>query len=149
MREMYQESPFYLREPNPVSRKRVIAPTIRGGGTMIVSGKVVRFHAIKPTLERNRYLALFHLRGFIHPTIAKRYIQGAAAGCTQGFVKCFFQVPPACLGSTAAAVQPNGLWNSRKTFFKTLYTTCCRTLYETSLTYTFHITQHNCTNVQR
>ena len=65
---------------------------------MIVSGKVVRFHAIKPTLERNRYLALFHLRGFIHPTIAKRYIQGAAAGWAQGFVNCFLKVPPCLLG---------------------------------------------------
>ena len=38
-----------------------------------------------------------------------------------GFVICFLKVPLAFLGSTAAAVQPNGLWNSQKTFCKTFF----------------------------
>ena len=39
----------------------------------------------------------------------------AAAGCIKGFVIFFLEVPLACLDSLAAAVQPNGLWNSQKT----------------------------------
>ena len=37
---------------------------------------------------------------------------------------CFLKVPLACLGSMAAAVQPNGLGNSQKTFYKTFGTSC-------------------------
>ena len=37
----------------------------------------------------------------------KEAILGGAATCSEGFVICFLQVPLACLGSTAAAVQPN------------------------------------------
>ena len=37
---------------------------------------------------------------------------------------CFLKVPLACLGSMAAAVQPNGLGNSLKTFYKTFSTSC-------------------------
>ena len=33
----------------------------------------------------------------------------AAAGCVIGFVTCFLEVPLACLGIMAAAVQPNCL----------------------------------------
>ena len=36
----------------------------------------------------------------------------------------FPEIPLSCLGSMAAAVQPNCLWNSLKTFHKTFYTTC-------------------------
>ena len=38
--------------------------------------------------------------------------------------KCFLKVTLPCMGSTAAAVQPNGLWNSQKTFYKTFGTSC-------------------------
>ena len=48
-------------------------------------------------------------------------VQSGAAGCEKGFVTCFLTVPLACLGCMAAAVQPNCLWTSQKTF----YTTCC------------------------
>ena len=47
-----------------------------------------------------------------------------AAGCEKGFVKCFLKVPLASLGSMAVVVQPNGLWNSQKTFYKTCFTSC-------------------------
>ena len=40
---------------------------------------------------------------------------GGAATCSEGFVMCFLRVPLACLGSMAAAVQPNGLGNSQFT----------------------------------
>ena len=40
-------------------------------------------------------------------------IQSGAATCEKGFVICFHKVPLICLGSMAAAVQPNGLWNSQ------------------------------------
>ena len=51
----------------------------------------------------------------------RAYMCSGYAGSSRhgkGFVKCFLKVPPACLGSTATAVQPNGLGNSRKTFYK-------------------------------
>ena len=35
-------------------------------------------------------------------------IQSGAAAYSEGFVKCFLKVPLACMGSMAAAVQPNG-----------------------------------------
>ena len=41
-------------------------------------------------------------------------------------------MPPcllACLGSMAAAVQPNSLWNSQKTFYKLFSTSCCPRVY--------------------
>ena len=37
------------------------------------------------------------------------------------FVICFPKVPLSCLGSMAAAVQPNGLWSSPRTFYKNLW----------------------------
>ena len=37
------------------------------------------------------------------------------------FCKTFLKVPLACWGSTAATLQPNGLWNSQKTFYKTSF----------------------------
>ena len=46
-------------------------------------------------------------------------IQGYSSDHGKGFVKSFLKVPLACLGSVAAAVQPNGLGNSLKTFYKT------------------------------
>ena len=49
-------------------------------------------------------------------------LQAGASGWEKDFVKCFLKVPLACLGSTAAAVQPNGLWNSKKTFYNTFFT---------------------------
>ena len=51
-------------------------------------------------------------------------VQSMAAGCEKGFVKCFLKVPLASLGSMAVVVQPNGLWNSQKTFYKTCFTSC-------------------------
>ena len=50
-------------------------------------------------------------------------IHSGASGCEKGFVKCFVKVPLAYLSSMAAAVQPIGQWNSRKTFYKTYFTT--------------------------
>ena len=44
-------------------------------------------------------------------------------------IKCFLEVPFACLGSMAAAVQPSCLWNSLKTCNKTFSWTCHPTLY--------------------
>ena len=49
-------------------------------------------------------------------------VQSGAAGCIKGFVKCFLEVPLACLGSMTAAVQHNSLYNSQKTFHKTFFT---------------------------
>ena len=40
------------------------------------------------------------------------FLQGGAATCSKGFVTCFLKVPLACLGSMAAAVQPNSQGNS-------------------------------------
>ena len=46
-------------------------------------------------------------------------IQGYSSGHRKGFVKCFMKVLLACLGSMAAAVQPNGLGSFQKIFYKT------------------------------
>ena len=46
-------------------------------------------------------------------------VPSGAATCENGFVKCFLEVPLACLGSMAAALQPNSLGNSRKKVNKT------------------------------
>ena len=46
-------------------------------------------------------------------------LSGGAATCSKGFVVCFLKVPLSCWGSMAAAVQPNSLENSQKTFYKT------------------------------
>ena len=43
---------------------------------------------------------------------------GGAATCSKGFVACFLYVPLACLGSMAAAVQPNSLGTLKKQFTK-------------------------------
>ena len=45
-------------------------------------------------------------------------IPGGAATCSEGFVVNFLKVPLACWGSNVAAVQPNSLGNSQKTFYK-------------------------------
>ena len=50
-------------------------------------------------------------------------IQSKAATCEKGFENCFLKVSLACLGSMAAAVLPSGLWNSEKTFYKTVFAT--------------------------
>ena len=55
-------------------------------------------------------------------------VQSGAAGLGKGFVTCFLEVPLACLGSMAAAVQPSYLWNSQKTCYKTFPSTCRPTL---------------------
>ena len=62
--------------------------------------------------------------------ISKRcFIQGAAAGCVQGFKKCFPRVPQAVglYCSCCAAQASRG--NFQKTLSKTLCATCCCTLY--------------------
>ena len=56
-------------------------------------------------------------------------VLGGVATCSEGFVLCFLKVPLAWLGSMAAAVQPDGLWNSPKTFYKTFGTSCRPRLY--------------------
>ena len=43
---------------------------------------------------------------------------GGAATCSEGFVACFLKVPLACLGSMAAALQPNSLGTLRNHFTK-------------------------------
>ena len=48
------------------------------------------------------------------------------ATCSKGFVICFLKVP---LLVWTAAVQPNGLWNFQKTFYKTIGTSCRPRLY--------------------
>ena len=69
----------------------------------------------------------------ISPYIRQLYIvQSGAATCSEGFVICFLEAPLACLSSITAAVQPNSLWNSQKTFYKTFRTSCCPRLYLTS-----------------
>ena len=45
-------------------------------------------------------------------------LQPGAATCFEGFVIYVFWKPPWCLGSMASAVQPNGLWNLQKRFYK-------------------------------
>ena len=50
-------------------------------------------------------------------TKSQSSVQGYSSGQGKGSVKCFFQkVPLACLGSMAAAVQPNGRGDSQKIF---------------------------------
>ena len=56
-------------------------------------------------------------------------LQSGAVGCEKGFATCFLKVPLACLGSMAAAAQPNCLWNSQKTCHKTFSSTCRPRLY--------------------
>ena len=53
---------------------------------------------------------------------SEKNLQSGAAGYVKGFVTCFLEVPLACLGSRAAAVQPNSLGNSQKTVYKTFGT---------------------------
>ena len=40
-------------------------------------------------------------------------VQSGSAGCVKGFVTSFLEVPLACLGSMATAVQHSCLWNSQ------------------------------------
>ena len=47
-------------------------------------------------------------------------------------IDLFQKVPLACLGSMAAAVQPNSLWKSQVTFFKTYSTSCLHRVYSAS-----------------
>ena len=54
---------------------------------------------------------------------------GGVATCSEGFVICFLKVPLVCLGSMAAAVQPNGLGNFQKTVYKTFGTSSRPTQY--------------------
>ena len=53
-------------------------------------------------------------------TVRVSDLLGGAATCSEGFVICFPKVSLSCLGSMAAAVQPNGLGNSQKRVNKTL-----------------------------
>ena len=67
-------------------------------------------------------------------------ILGGAATCSEGFVVCFLKVPLACLGSMAAAVQPNSPGNSQKTVNKTFGTSGRPTQYtkrDMNLSYKF------------
>ena len=68
-------------------------------------------------------------RGCMHHFQVSSTLQSGASGCEQDFAKCFLKVLHAYFCSTAAAVQPNGLWKSQKTFYKTYFTTCCPRLY--------------------
>ena len=64
------------------------------------------------------------------------HLQSVAATYSEGFVICFLKVPLAGLSRMTAAVQPNTLGNSQKTFNKTFGTSCRPTLYGVR----FHIT---------
>ena len=44
-----------------------------------------------------------------------------AGNLFRDFDKCFLKVPLACLGSMAAAVWPNSMCNTQKTFYKTCW----------------------------
>ena len=46
-------------------------------------------------------------------------LPGGAATCSEGFVVNVLKVPLACWGSNVAAIQPNSLGNSQKTFYIT------------------------------
>ena len=49
---------------------------------------------------------------------SEKHILGGAATCSEDFLTCFLKVPLPCLGSMAAAVQPNILGTLRKHFTK-------------------------------
>ena len=84
----------------------------------------------KNTLSQPLTLNL-HLRG--HTT----NLQSEVSGCEKGFVKCFQKVHLVCLGSTVAAVQPNSLRNSQKTFYKIFFTYAPDCTYGKKSTLTF------------
>ena len=66
-----------------------------------------------------------------------KVVQSGAAGYGKGFVTCFLKVLLACLGSRAAAVQPNCLWNSQKTCYNTFSSTCRPRLHNDSFSESF------------
>ena len=68
----------------------------------------------------------FHLVMTKYPlqNIRWKLLQSGAAGWGKGFVTCLLEVPLACLGSMAAAVQPSCQWNSQKTCYRTFSSTC-------------------------
>ena len=64
------------------------------------------------------FLSHFGLFLMLAGALEAVYILSGAATCSEGFVTCFLNVPLACLGSMAAAVQPNSLGTLRKHFAK-------------------------------
>ena len=80
-----------------------------------------------------------------------RYILVGAATFSEGFVICFLIVPPACLGSMAAAVKTNSLGNSQKTVNKTFGTSGRPTRYHTACVYlwTIYIRRRHCSDCAR
>ena len=75
-------------------------------------------------------------------------VQSGASGWEKGFGNFFLKVPIAYLGSTAAVVKPNSLWNSQKTFYKTFFTTCCPKLYFLSVPRWLVCSAHSCGPIQ-
>ena len=67
-----------------------------------------------PRAVRDKLAAL--MTGCVQRDLERFFIDllGGEATCSEGFVMCFLKVPLACLGSMAAAVQPNSLGNSQK-----------------------------------
>ena len=82
------------------------------------------------------------------PFTIKASIQSGAAICGDSLVICFLKAPLACLGSMRAAVQPNGLGNSQKTFYNTFGISCRPRLLKL-LTVNFPLSRygHNCKDI--
>ena len=93
----------------------------------VIDGKKVNAHTMCSVRTVPRFCYMIP-RGSCHA-----FLQSGAAGCEKGFVKCFLKVLLACRGSMAAAVQPNVLWNSYKTFYKTFFTICRPRLYNAAV----------------
>ena len=74
-------------------------------------------HVVTQQLHVNRSLNEENVKMYEVPN-SPLFILGGAATCFDGFVICFLKVPLACLGSIAAAVQPNSLGTLRKHFIK-------------------------------
>ena len=83
----------------------------------------VSFSSLFPNRPSSLYISLPSL------SLSKYHVLGGAATCSKGFAICFLKVALSCLGSMEAAVQPNGLGNSQKTFCKTFWTSCRPRLY--------------------
>ena len=72
----------------------------------------------------NKKVQLDKMEKFIKQFIRDTSLKVSTGYVKKGFVTCFLEIPLAFLGSMAAAVQPICLWNSQKTCYKTLSTTC-------------------------
>ena len=108
-----QKLGLFFREPLEITKAKGVAV---GRSVGHVVSRINTPRPISPSssdaLEKLRYQ-----RKGRGKKIVSTPLQSWAATCYKGFVKCFLNVPLACLGSMAAAVQPNGL-SFRKQFTK-------------------------------